>query len=151
MTAGTQRRIAVVGAGAWGTALAQTLSLAGHSVLSHANVAVPPRVDRVLSWFIVTPDMHRVHHASAAEDYDSNYGQVFPYWDRLCRTLRAKPVELQAKMSLGLGIGAPGADLNALQLTLLPLQNSQYPATFANPAAIAPKPGKQRGRGAGRK
>ena len=112
---------------------------------------VMPRVNRALSWLIVTPDMHRLHHASAVEDYDSNYGQVFPYWDRLCRTLRSKPVELQAKMSLGLGIGSPGADLNALQLTLLPLQNSQYSATFSNPAAIAPKPGKQKGGVKGRK
>ena len=51
MAAGTQRRIAVVGAGAWGTALAQTLGAAGHEVLlwahSAATAAMASNVTRV--------------------------------------------------------------------------------------------------------
>ena len=91
-----------------------------HAILSHANVAIPPRVDRVLRLLIVTPDMHRLHHSADRAEYDSNYGQVFPYWDWLFRTLRAKPVTEQAKMPLGLGKVADSRNLTALQLTLLP-------------------------------
>jgi sterol desaturase/sphingolipid hydroxylase (fatty acid hydroxylase superfamily) len=31
----------------------------------------------------VTPNFHRIHHSSRQSETDSNYGQVFAFWDRL--------------------------------------------------------------------
>ena len=33
------------------------------AVFNHSNARIPQRLDRVLRWIIVTPDMHRVHHS----------------------------------------------------------------------------------------
>ncbi len=94
-------------------------TMAIHSVLSHANVAIPAWLNRVLCWIVVTPEMHRLHHAADPKLYDSNYGELFPYWDWLARTLRAKPAAEQIKMPLGLTNRPETGEMSALELTLL--------------------------------
>lgn len=63
----------------------QTLS-ALFSQFNHANFRIPRRLDRALSWIIVTPDMHKVHHHYQQPLTDTNYGNIFSIWDRLFRT-----------------------------------------------------------------
>ena len=48
-------------------------------------------LDRVLRWFVVTPDMHRVHHSVEDDETNSNFGFNLPWWDRLFGTYRAQP------------------------------------------------------------
>jgi len=52
---------------------------------------LPVAVDRWLRLFVVTPDMHRVHHSVVVEETNSNFGFNVPYWDRLFGTYRAQP------------------------------------------------------------
>lgn len=54
----------------------------------HANISIGPRGDRILSWFLVTPYLHKVHHSSWQPETDSNYSSLLPVWDRLFGTLR---------------------------------------------------------------
>jgi sterol desaturase/sphingolipid hydroxylase (fatty acid hydroxylase superfamily) len=54
-----------------------------NSVLEHANIRVPRWIDRALVWFWVTPDMHKVHHSRERKETDSNYANLFPFFDRL--------------------------------------------------------------------
>jgi sterol desaturase/sphingolipid hydroxylase (fatty acid hydroxylase superfamily) len=58
-------------------------------VFSHTNVELPHRLDRVLRWLIVTPNMHSIHHSSHQPETDSNYSQVLSVWDRLFGTYTA--------------------------------------------------------------
>lgn len=51
-------------------------------VFQHANIRLPPRLDRMLAWLIVTPGMHLVHHSRAREQTDSNYATLVSLWDR---------------------------------------------------------------------
>lgn len=76
-----------------------------HALLlfNHANVHIPPAVDRVLRWFVVTPDMHRVHHSVRSAETDSNFGFALPWWDRLFGTYRAEPAAGHERMTLGIG------------------------------------------------
>lgn len=53
------------------------------SMFNHANIYLPEKWDRRLRWWIVTPDMHRIHHSIAHETRDHNYGFNFTFWDRL--------------------------------------------------------------------
>lgn len=76
--------------------------LSSSSLWEHANLRLPQRVDRVLRWLIVTPDMHRVHHSIHRDETDSNYGFNFSFWDRLFRTYRAQPRDGHTGMKLGL-------------------------------------------------
>src|SRR5262249_34372164 len=48
------------------------------------------RWDRWLRWFIVTPDMHKVHHSDWRQETDSNYSTVLSVWDRLARSFRMR-------------------------------------------------------------
>lgn len=70
-------------------------------VFSHANVRIPPAVDRVLRWFIVTPDMHRLHHSVDATETNSNFGFALTWWDRLFGTYRAEPAAGHQRMIIG--------------------------------------------------
>lgn len=72
------------------------------SLFNHGNVFLPVRVDRVLRWFLVTPDMHRVHHSPRRAETDSNFGFNLPWWDRLFGTYRAQPETDHPAMAIGL-------------------------------------------------
>lgn len=54
----------------------------------HANLSIGPRCDRVVSWFLVTPFLHKVHHSHWQPETDSNYASLLPLWDRLFGTFR---------------------------------------------------------------
>lgn len=77
--------VAVVGAPMWLVFLYQSLSVV-LSQFNHANIALPPALDRALAWVVVSPDMHKVHHHYVLPYTDSNYGNVFSVWDRLFGT-----------------------------------------------------------------
>jgi sterol desaturase/sphingolipid hydroxylase (fatty acid hydroxylase superfamily) len=70
-------------------------------VFSHANIRIPTAVDRVLRWFIVTPDMHRLHHSVDATETNSNFGFALTWWDRLFGTYRAEPAAGHEGMTIG--------------------------------------------------
>lgn len=60
----------------------------------HANIALPPRLTRLLWYVVVPPDMHRVHHNPQRTLHDSNYGTILTLWDWLfgsiCRSAETK-------------------------------------------------------------
>lgn len=72
------------------------------SMFNHGNVRLPGRVDRVLRWFLVTPDMHRVHHSVEDDETNSNFGFSLPWWDRLFGTYRAQPRAGHTDMTIGI-------------------------------------------------
>ncbi|MGJ8744676.1 sterol desaturase family protein [Polaribacter sp.] len=53
---------------------------------THANIKISPKVDKLLSYFIVSPDMHKIHHHHKLPYTDSNYGNIFSIWDRILGT-----------------------------------------------------------------
>jgi sterol desaturase/sphingolipid hydroxylase (fatty acid hydroxylase superfamily) len=69
----------------WMVFLYQSLSVV-FSQLNHANIALPKKIDWLLSFFLVSPDMHKVHHHYLLPFTDSNYGNIFSVWDRLFGT-----------------------------------------------------------------
>jgi len=72
------------------------------SMFNHGNVHLPARIDRVLRWLIVTPDMHRVHHSIDPRETNSNFGFNVPWWDRLFGTYRAQPRAGHDAMTIGI-------------------------------------------------
>ena len=83
-------------------ALAFEVLLNATAMFNHGNVYLPEKVDRVLRLFLVTPDMHRVHHSIQPAFTNSNFGFSLPWWDRLFGTYRAQPPEPHAEMEIGL-------------------------------------------------
>ena len=65
--------------------LYQSLSLVA-TQFTHANIKISPKVDKLLSYVIISPDMHKVHHHNRLPYTDSNYGNIFSIWDRIFGT-----------------------------------------------------------------
>lgn len=72
------------------------------AMFNHANLALPPVVDRLLRALIVTPDMHRVHHSVYAQEHHRNFGFNLSLWDRLFATYVAAPRDGHEAMRIGL-------------------------------------------------
>jgi sterol desaturase/sphingolipid hydroxylase (fatty acid hydroxylase superfamily) len=93
--------IGVLGAPAAAVVVFEVL-LNGLAVFNHSNVRIALPLDRALRWFLVTPDMHRIHHSWYAQECNSNYGFNLTWWDRLFGTYRAQPQDGHVGMTLGL-------------------------------------------------
>ena len=90
------------------------------SLFNRSNVRIPVEIDRLLRWFVVTPDMHRIHHSSDVRETNSNYGFNVPWWDRLFGTYTADPALGQTGMTVGLEHLGPAVCLNLLLMLRLP-------------------------------
>lgn len=71
------------------------------AMFNHSNVRLPASIDGVLRWFLVTPDMHRVHHSVVVRETNSNFGFNLPWWDRMFGTYRAQPQAGHDRMVIG--------------------------------------------------
>ena len=77
--------------------------LSACAMFNHGNIRLPVSVYRVLRWFMVTPDMHRVHHSVEDDESNSNFGFNLTWWDRLFGTYKAEPRAGQVDMTIGIG------------------------------------------------
>lgn len=77
--------IFVVGAPIAIVMIYQSISLI-FTQFTHANLKMNKRIDKVLSYFIISPDMHKIHHHNMLPYTDSNYGNIFSIWDRIFGT-----------------------------------------------------------------
>jgi sterol desaturase/sphingolipid hydroxylase (fatty acid hydroxylase superfamily) len=94
--------------------------LNGTSMFNHSNVRLLTTIDRRLRLFVVTPDMHRVHHSVTIRETNSNFGFNFPWWDRLLGTYRAQPAAGHEGMTIGLSQFRDARRLTLLWLLALP-------------------------------
>ncbi len=72
------------------------------AMFNHGNIRLPKSVDSVLRWFLVTPDMHRVHHSVEDDEANSNFGFALSWWDRLFGTYRDQPRGGHEGMTIGI-------------------------------------------------
>src|SRR3989338_3066789 len=78
------------------------VALNATSMFNHSNVRMLRGVYRIFRWFVVTPDMHRVHHSIEERETNSNFGFNLPWWDRLLGTYRNQPRMGHESMTIGL-------------------------------------------------
>jgi sterol desaturase/sphingolipid hydroxylase (fatty acid hydroxylase superfamily) len=79
--------IVISGAPMYGVMIYQTL-LTVFTGVTHANISLPRPVDKIMSYILVSPNMHKVHHHWKQPYTDSNYGGVFSIWDRIFGTFK---------------------------------------------------------------
>ena len=63
----------------------QALSLLS-TQFNHANIRLPKKLDQWISYIIVSPDMHKIHHHYRLPYTDTNFGNIFSIWDRMFGT-----------------------------------------------------------------
>ena len=93
--------IVVLGAPVIAVVIFEILLNAG-AMFNHANVRLLHSVDRFLRWFIVTPDMHRIHHSVEDDEANSNFGFNLTWWDRLFGTYIVEPRAGHDGMKIGI-------------------------------------------------
>jgi len=76
--------------------------LNGMAMFNHSNVRLPVGIDRTLRKFVVTPDMHRVHHSVEDNETNSNFGFNLSIWDRIFGTYIDQPREGHENMIIGI-------------------------------------------------
>lgn len=92
------------------------------NIFVHANIRMPGWMDGAVRLVMITPDMHRVHHSDERCEQNTNYGDVFPWWDRIFGTYRAQPSGGHEGMGLGLRELRTTRGLNLLELLALPFR-----------------------------
>lgn len=68
---------------------------------SHANINLPLWIDRSVGWVLITPNIHKFHHHQERHWTDTNFGNIFSFWDRLFGTL---VIDDPKKVQFGLDI-----------------------------------------------
>ncbi len=104
------------------------------SMFNHGNVRIPAGLDRVLRWFVVTPDMHRVHHSALRRETNSNFGFSLPWWDRLFGTYRAQPAAGHDAMTIGIEQFREPGDMRLDRMLIQPFKGDAgaYPINRAD-------------------
>ncbi|MEN8742988.1 MAG: sterol desaturase family protein [Phaeobacter gallaeciensis] len=92
------------------------------SIFNHSNIKLPAGIDRALRLFLVTPDMHRVHHSTDLRETNSNYGFSVPWWDRLLGTYIAQPARGHEGMEIGIEQFRTRRDLWLDRMLIQPLR-----------------------------
>jgi sterol desaturase/sphingolipid hydroxylase (fatty acid hydroxylase superfamily) len=99
------------------------------SLFNHGNIRLGASMDRALRLFVVTPEMHRVHHSVIIRETNSNFGFNLPWWDRLFGTYKDQPAAGHLGMTIGLSQFRDPKRLNLPRLLLLPFigKTGKYP------------------------
>lgn len=110
------------------------------NAFAHANLRLPEKIDRPLRLVFVTPNMHCLHHSAWQPETDSNYGQVFSFWDRLFGTYSAAPRAGYDAMKIGLNEIAADQAADIVWQMKLPALSSDLSATKASPSGKSAQP-----------
>jgi sterol desaturase/sphingolipid hydroxylase (fatty acid hydroxylase superfamily) len=108
-------QVSFIGLSGWAFA-AYELVFQANTLFHHSNLRLPIRFERLLNKVLVTPRMHGIHHSQVRRENNSNFGVVFPWWDRLHRTLGLNIP--QAEIAIGIAGYSQPQD-NELRNTLL--------------------------------
>jgi len=102
------------------------------SMFNHGNVRLAERIDRILRWVVVTPDMHRVHHSADAPETNSNFGFNLPWWDRMFGTYRAQPKAGHDAIRIGIEQFRDRSELRLDRMLLQPFRDGvgNYPVGY---------------------
>ncbi len=92
--------VIVAGAPALSVMLFEVI-LTSAAMFNHGNVKLPASADAVLRAFLITPDVHRIHHSTKRNEVNSNYGFFLSWWDRLFRSYTPQPQLGHSAMRIG--------------------------------------------------
>jgi len=89
----------------------------------HANASLPAWAEKITRAVLVTPDLHRIHHSVEISEQQSNYGQTFPWWDRLFGTYTPQYAAAPGSFATGLRDAGEGDNLDLGAMLTEPFRN----------------------------
>ncbi len=128
--------VAALGVNPW-VVIVFEATLNGAAMLTHANVRYPDKLDTVLRYLFVTPNMHRVHHSISRNEMDTNFGFFLSIWDKLCGTYHhAPPLAGHENVALGLSYIRQQSRLGLLQLLIMPFRITRQTASLGHSSDV---------------
>ncbi|MEW6489091.1 MAG: sterol desaturase family protein [Thermodesulfobacteriota bacterium] len=115
-------QIGLIGPSVWAYATYE-LVFQANTLFHHSNLRLPIGLERPLNRVLVTPRMHGIHHSQVWKETNSNYSSVFPWWDRLHRTLRLNVP--QAEVAIGIPAYSAAEDNGLLSTLLTPFREQR--------------------------
>jgi len=100
--------------------------LNGLALFNHSNIKLPASLEKILRIFIITPEIHWIHHSEIAVETNSNYGFNLCIWDKIFGTYTSKPILAFDEMHQGLSEFGLEKPLDIIELIISPFKN--YPA-----------------------
>ena len=104
----------------------QRLLQATNGIIEHGNIRLWAPLDRVLSLFWVTPNVHKIHHSRLISETNSNYANILTIYDRLLGTYT--PADRAANVVYGLDHDRNLGEASFAGLVAIPFQRSDAPA-----------------------
>jgi sterol desaturase/sphingolipid hydroxylase (fatty acid hydroxylase superfamily) len=120
----TTLAVLIVGSPMWMVFMYQTMSVVA-TQFNHANICLPKKLDKLISYILVSPDMHKIHHHYKLPYTDSNYGNIFSVWDRIFGTF-----SYMERETIVYGIDThmnPNENNRLMNLLKIPFQKSRSP------------------------
>jgi sterol desaturase/sphingolipid hydroxylase (fatty acid hydroxylase superfamily) len=105
------------------------------TLFHHSNVRLPLMAERFLNLAVVTPRMHGIHHSEVRRENNSNFSVVFPWWDRLHRTLRLNVP--QSQIVIGIPAYSGATDNKPGRALLMPVRRQR--AYWRRPDGTSPE------------
>jgi len=96
--------------------------LNGMALFSHSNITLPEKLDRLLRFVIVTPDMHRIHHSVEKMETNANFGFNLSIWDRFLGTYIQDAKREQPKIIIGVDQFRTSEEVSLKKLLLMPFK-----------------------------
>jgi len=106
------------------------------NIFVHANISIPGWIDARLRGWLITPDMHRIHHSDDFSDQNTNLGVVFPWWDRLFGTYRQEPAGGHEYMGVGLREVNAKEGVSLIGMLIRPFRGAAKTTTDSCAAAV---------------
>lgn len=116
----TMLAVFICGAPIWLVMMYQSLSVV-LTQFNHANIRLPHWLDLAIGWVLISPDMHKVHHHIVRPQTDSNYGNIFSFWDRLFNTYNNTDIQ---KIQYGLDVLDNSKDENLIFQLKIPFDRN---------------------------
>ena len=102
---------------------AYELIFQANTLFHHSNLRLPLRFERLLNRLLVTPRMHGIHHSQMRPETNSNFGVVFPWWDKLHRTILLNVP--QSSIEIGIPAYSTPDDNRFWQVLTLPFRKQR--------------------------
>jgi sterol desaturase/sphingolipid hydroxylase (fatty acid hydroxylase superfamily) len=97
--------------------------LNGLAMFNHSNARLSPRAEAWTRRWIITPDLHEIHHSVRPQETHSNYGFNLTLWDWLFGTLRRQPQD--KNVTIGLPVFRAPAQSRLDQLLIQPFRQER--------------------------
>jgi sterol desaturase/sphingolipid hydroxylase (fatty acid hydroxylase superfamily) len=119
--------VVLSGAPMWLVMIYQSLSVL-LTQFNHSNIQINSRVDKLLGLVFCTPNIHRVHHHFRQPLTDSNYGNIFSFWDRMFGTFA---IAENKSLQYGLDTYPDPQEVSSINAILkMPFQTYRTPLSY---------------------